>query len=317
MDRGRVDMKIVFFGTPDFVVPILDVLHKEFRERNVTPITAVVTSEPKPVGRDKKVTFSPVDEWAYKKRIPKYFNPKEIIENEIEADLGVLAAYGRIIPKEVIEYFPYGIINIHPSLLPKFRGASPIQGALASGLDQTGVTFMQMDAELDHGPIISSFKENIQPEDNLETLTKKLFERSAEALPSLISAYVAGKINLKSQDHSSASFTTTIKREDGFIPWEEFITATEEKISDVPWKISFIKDFQSTYSPENIDCFVRALSPWPGAWTKVKVADEVKRLKIIKAHVENGKLIPDEVQLEGKNPTNWEQFKEAYLEFNR
>lgn len=285
-------MKIVFFGTPDFAIPVLESLHKEYnsgRERN---LIAVVTQEPKPAGRDKFVTRSAVDNWAYKHKIPIVFDFDDIPE----ADLAVVAAYGKIIPENVIKKFSKGVLNIHPSLLPKYRGASPIQAAIAAGDDETGVTIIQMDEKMDHGPIISAFKEDILPTDTNEVLRNRLFERSSQFLIDLIPSYLSGKIKLKPQDHDSATFTKLVVKKDAFIESKELESAIkgDEKLS------------------KKIDCLVRAMTPWPIAWTTVKIADETRRLKILKAHLENKKLVLDEVQLEGKNSVTWKQFTDGY-----
>src|SRR3972149_4127019 len=157
-------MKIVFFGTPEYVLPVLEELHKKIKRKIGSPIVGVVTQSPKPAGREKKITFSPVDAWAHKRKIPIYYKLSDLLGKRIVADLGVLAAYGEIIPEAVIKNFKYGIINLHPSLLPKFRGASPVQAAIVSGKPVTGVTVIKLDAKLDHGPIVSQFKEEILPQ---------------------------------------------------------------------------------------------------------------------------------------------------------
>src|SRR3989344_3520100 len=176
-------MKIIFFGTPAYVITIVDTLHKTFKARaGESPITAVVTQNPKPVGRKQILEYSPVDTWAYKKGVPKFFNPRDILKNKINADMGVLASYGTIIPSEVINHFPYGIINIHFSLLPELRGAAPIPATLILGKKEAGVTIFKIDEILDHGPILSQFREEIHPEDTTGILMVRLFERSAEVL---------------------------------------------------------------------------------------------------------------------------------------
>ena len=149
--------KIVFFGTPDYVIPVVDRLSQEHK------IVAVVTQSPKPMGRKQIKEFSAVDTWAYKRKIPIYFESAKIIEEKVNADLGVLASFGQIIPIRVLTHFSYGILNIHPSLLPSWRGASPIPAALISEKNSTGVTVIKLDDELDHGPIISKFTEDILP----------------------------------------------------------------------------------------------------------------------------------------------------------
>src|SRR5450830_1643742 len=188
-------MKIVFFGTPDYVMPVLTGLHKKFvTGPGKSPIVAVVTQSPKPVGRKEVITFSPVDRWAHEHKIPIHYSANELAIDSVEADMGVLASYGEIIKKEVIDLFPHGILVIHPSLLPKYRGASPIPAAIAAGDSITGVTILKMDEKVDHGPIVSQFKEEILPTDTGETLRARLFERSAGVLVELMKPYMQAKI---------------------------------------------------------------------------------------------------------------------------
>ena len=287
VNYGREKMKIVFFGTPDYVLPVLTTLHKKFVSGpGKSPIVAVVTQSPKPTGRKQYLTYSPVDKWAHERKVFTHYSAEELIDANLDTEVGILASYGQIISKEVIDLFPKGILVIHPSLLPAYRGASPIQAAIANGDTQTGVTIFKMDEKVDHGPIITQFKEDIFPNDTFETLRIRLFERSAEVLAEMIEPYLRGKITPKIQDETDATYTKIVKREDGFIDLK--------------------KD-----SPEKIERLSRAMYPWPGIWTYLP---NEKRLKILKCHLENGKLILDEVQLEGKNPVSWKQFEEAYPE---
>ena len=302
-------MKIVFFGTPDYVLPVLSAIHKKFvTGPGVSPIVAVVTASPKPVGRRQILTYSPIDKWAHEHKIPIFYRAKDFLEGRIEADFGVLASYGEIIPPGVINSFPKGILVIHPSLLPKFRGASPIPAAIINGETKTGVTIFKMDEKVDHGKIISQFKEDILPDDNGETLRNRLFEKSADVLTELIEPYLRNKIVPRVQDESEATFTKITKKDDGFIKLEDFATSLRGDSSEAT----------------EIERKLRAFYPWPGVWTKVKVIGNSeqrieKRLKILKAHLEKYSLSPigyklvlDEVQLEGKNPVSWKQFNEAY-----
>src|SRR5260221_10451844 len=207
-------MKFVFFGTPDYVLPVLDALHKTFKDRHGnSPIAAVVTQSPKPVGRTKKVEYSAVDTWAHKKNIPVYFDSKELIADGIEADMGIVASYGAMIPDEVLEYFPKGLLNIHPSDLPEFRGASPVPAMLVTGKDKAVVTIMEITHEMDQGAIVSKFTEEIEDDDTTASLLARLFERSAEVLMRLIPPYLEGKINPKPQDNKKAVYTKLIKKE--------------------------------------------------------------------------------------------------------
>lgn len=278
-------MKIVFFGTPEYVLPILTSLHRKFvTGPGKSPISAVVTQGPKPVGRKQIPTYSPIDKWAHERRIPIYYSGSELLKKPPEAEIGILAAYGEILSKEVINFFPRGILVIHPSLLPKYRGASPIQAAIAAGETLTGVTIFKMDEKVDHGPIVVQLKENIDPSDTGETLRTRLFEKSADVLIELIEPYFKGKVKPKTQNQTDATFTNIIKKEDGHVDLE--------------------KD-----DPVEIERKFRAYAPWPGIWTLING----KRLKILKLHLNESKLVLDEVQLEGKNPVSWTQFEVAYL----
>ena len=277
-------MKIVFFGTPDYVLPVLVKIHKSFVSGpGKSPIVAVVTQSPKPMGRKQILTYTPIDKWAHEHKIDIFYQSSELIKNSVKADIGVLAAYGEIIPKTVIDTFLHGILVVHPSLLPKYRGASPIQGAIANGDKQAGVTIIKMDEKMDHGPIVSQFKEETKPDDTTDTLRTRLFERSKDVVVEMIEPYLQGKIKPKEQNHDEATYTKIITKQDGFI------------------------DLEKT-NPEESERFIRAMQPWPQAWTLIGK----KRLKILKAHLENGKLVLDEVQLESKNPVSWKEFKMGY-----
>lgn len=306
-------MKIAFFGTPEYVLPVLKTIHSSFKEKGGTsPIACLVTQEPKPVGRSQFIEYSPVDTWAHKRDLPKFFEPIKVVEENIDADLGVLAAYGKIISKKVIDYFPQGILNIHPSLLPKYRGASPVQAAITAGEKETGVSVIRLDDELDHGPVVSSFNEKIKDTDTTDSLRGRLFERSAEFIKDLIPPYIEGKVNLKEQDDKKATYTTIIKKDDAFIDPKLFKGATEGKTVKDKWNIPFIKDFSLEATPQTVERFIRAMQPWPQAWTMVDIGGDSLRLKILKAKEEGGKLVPEKVHLEGKTAVSWNQFNEGY-----
>jgi methionyl-tRNA formyltransferase len=269
-------MKIIFFGTPDYVIPIMEALYKKFRTVNKKGVVAVVTQPPKPAGREKRLEYSAVDVWAYKHKIPIFHNYDDLPG----ADLGVVAAFGKIIPRATIEYFPKGILNVH---------ASPTQAAISSGDTTTGVTVIKMDEKMDHGPVISKFTEKIEDTDTNEVLRRRLFERSSDLLVGLIPSYVSGKISLKEQNHEEATFTKLITKEDGFI--------SQKALKE---------------DPEGTERKFRAYQPWPGIYTIVKINAEEKRLKILDLHLGDEGLVFDQVQLEGKNPVSWEEFKKGY-----
>jgi methionyl-tRNA formyltransferase len=203
-------------------------------------------------------------------------------------DVGVLASYGRILKKEELNQPKHGILNLHPSLLPQYRGPSPVQTAILNGDQETGLTIIKMDEKVDHGPIIAQFKEEIRPDDTSQSLYQRLFTAGAQVLTTILPVYLEGKITPRKQDHTRATNTKKFTREDGQIDWQKTAVFNER--------------------------FIRAMFPWPGAWTEVNLKNKKKRLKILQAHLEGNKLAFDQVQLEGKNPVAWKQFQEGYPE---
>ena len=305
--------KIIFFGTPEYVLPILQALHKSFVEKGSTsPIVAIVTQKPKPVGRKKLLEYSPVETWANKKDIPVYFDAKDLVRDAIKAGVCVLASYGQILTKEVINHFPKGIVNIHPSLLPKYRGSSPIPAALITGETETGVSITKMDEGIDMGELISSFKEEILPTDDTKSLRDRLFEKSAQVLIDLLPSYLEGKIKLEKLGISKHTFSTKVNKEDAHIHPKHLKFAMQGKVVDEDWKIGFIKNYSQKPSARTIEQFIRAMKPWPIAWTTVLINENEKRLKILDAHLEDNRLVLDRVQLEGKNEVSFKQFQEGY-----
>jgi methionyl-tRNA formyltransferase len=238
--------QIVFFGTPRLGVQVLEkLIAKGFK-----PI-AVVTREDKPAGRGQKPTPPPVKITAQKYNI-SILQPKKLKDNQefisnlkaLTSNLYIVAAYGRIIPKEILEIPKYKTLNAHPSLLPKYRGASPIQSALLAGEKETGVTIILLDEEMDHGPIIAQQKISLKENETAEDLKKKLGDLGAELLIKTIPAWIEGKIKLREQNHKKATFTKILTKEDGYV------------------------DLSNPPSPEKFNLMVRAFCPWPGTWTK-------------------------------------------------
>lgn len=224
-----------------------------------------------------------------------------IIAKERRPDVGVLASFGAIVPEEFLNFPRKGILNIHPSLLPKYRGPSPVQAAILNGERQIGVTIIKMDEEIDHGPIVAQFAEEIFNTDTSESLYFRLFSAGAEVLKTILPAYLEGRIQLRPQNHSQATYTKKLTREDGFIPLEKLKAAMEGN------------------DAETVERQIRAYYPWPGTWTLIKsqISNskfQNKRLKILKAHLEGEKLVLDQVQIEGKKPVSFKQFCEGYPE---
>ncbi len=210
-----------------------------------------------------------------KQELTKHFT---LVNSLSEADLGIVAAYGHILTKEELESPKYGAINVHPSLLPKYRGSSPIQQAILNGDKVSGISIIKMDEEVDHGPIVYQEELELSDKDNFDTLSKKMFQWAAEVLPKIIKDFVNGKITLYGQNHAKASFCQRLTRESGYFP-----------IENPP-------------DPEKLDRMIRAYYPWPGVWTRWNN-------KIVKFLPENM------LQMEGKKAISLKDFLNGYPDF--
>jgi len=228
-------------GTAELSCPSLEMLAREFS------VAAVVTQPDKPKGRDLKLTPSPVKVLAQKLNLPVLQPAKARDENfiarlrELKPDLIVVAAYGQILPQAILDLPPHGCLNVHPSLLPKYRGAAPIQWAIANGDTETGVAIMKMDAGLDTGPVLAMRRTPILPADDSQVLHDRLARLGAELLVETIPGYIAGKIQPRPQPAQGVIYAAKIKKEDGEIDWH--------------------------WPARKIFNRLRAFTPWPGAFT--------------------------------------------------
>lgn len=281
-------LKIVFFGTPDFAIPALNNLINFGYN-----VVAVVTQPEKPVGRARVVIPSPVKKAAVEKNIAG-FEPHNLKRDEVffeqfknlNPDICIVAAYGKIIPAKYLEVPKYGFINIHPSLIPKYRGPSPIQTAILNGDPETGVTIILMDEEIDHGPILASSKYQVVSGKGYMEITQELFELGAKLLVETFPKYINSEIKPEPQDHSKATFTKMLSREDGRINWIE----PAEKIYNQ----------------------IRALNPEPGTWTTWSG----KIVNIKKAELRDGKINIQTIQLEGKKGMAFKEFLNGHPDFD-
>ncbi len=214
-------MRIIFLGTPEFAVTCLDALRNSKHE-----VVAVVTQPDKPNERGNKIEMSAVKKYAQMNGLPLFqflkISRDGVIDlKALKPDLMVTAAYGQILSQEILDIAKYGIINVHASLLPKYRGASPIQTAIINGDKQTGVTIMKTDIGLDTGDIISKREVEILPEDTAGTLTEKLAEVGARLLLETIEDIENGTAHFEKQDGLNASVTRKIKKEDSVVIWSK------------------------------------------------------------------------------------------------
>ena len=248
------DIKVVYMGTPDFALEPLNVLIKN------TNVVLVVTKPDAIVGRKKIKTSSSVKELALKENIP-VFTPENIKEDyqvilDVKPDLIVTCAYGKIIPKELILLPKYGCVNIHASLLPKYRGAAPIQWALINGEKVTGVTLMYMDEFMDTGNIIDTVQYEIKDTDDVGVLHEVLSKLGSTLLEKNLAYLVSGNVKSIKQNNDEATYASMINREMEELNFDDYVINIYNKI--------------------------RALSPWPLSKTNI-LGEEIK---IIKAHYE-------------------------------
>lgn len=283
-------MKFIFFGTPEFAAIILDKIIKA----GFIP-QAVVCNPDKPVGRKKIITPPPVKKCimnqvsSVKNKI-KIVQPENVLElkkldylTPDTCDLFTVAAYAKILPKEILEIPRLGAVGIHPSLLPKYRGSSPIQTVILNGDKETGVSLFLMDEKMDSGKIVSSIKYRVSREENYQTLSKKLAELGAELLIETLPKFIKGKIKLLSHDESQATYTKKFTTQDGYIEPKDLEKAERE----------------GGETALKIERKIRALNPEPGVYT----FKDGKRMKILEAILTSeGKLKLQKVQFEGKKP---------------
>ena len=256
-------LKIIFMGTAELSCASLEKLAQEPQFH----IAAVVTQPDKPQGRDLKLQPPPVKVLAQKLHLPVLQPLKARDEQfvaqlrELQPNLIVVVAYGHILPQAILDLTEFGCLNVHTSLLPKYRGAAPIQWAVANGETETGVTIMKMDAGMDTGPILSQTPTLVSPQDDSATLHERLSRLGAELLLQTIPGYISGKIVPKPQS-GHATYAPKIKKEDGHIDWK--------------------------MPAQTILNRLRAFTPWPGAFTFLKSGPKPCLLKVWKAEVVAG-----------------------------
>ena len=298
-------LKIVFFGTHQFGCNMLKTLLAD----PSVEVGLVITQPDKPVGRKKVMTASPVKTLAEEEGL-HVETPKSLKTYTLPGtfDIGITAQYGLLVPEHILNAPTHGILNVHTSLLPKYRGASPIQSALLNGETETGVTIMKMDKGLDTGDILVQAVVRIDPDDTYPILDKKLAEAASTILVRAMLDYVAGGITPKAQDDADATHCGLLSREDGKVDWA--------------------KNAQEIYNQ------YRGLTPWPGIWTSLgdkrlkllRVSQSKKNISPGRIHFDegnlyigarNGSLQVHELQLEGKNIMNAQTFMQGYQQLDK
>lgn len=274
------ELRIVFFGGGSYVVPILEVLNKNFN------VPLVLTTEN--LASQGQALQTPIINFCRENGV-EYVSVKKFDEDvkgqlsKVNCQAAVLANFGLIIPKSVLDLFPKGIINVHPSLLPKYRGPTPGQSTILSGDEKTGVTIIKLDKEVDHGPILAQVEETIKPSDTSQTLYERLFMIGAQMLPEVINKYLTDELKPKEQDHSKATFTERLDRNSGYINLNGQLSIVNGQLSRM----------------------VRAYFPWPGVWTRAIINNKQSIIKF---------LPQERVQVEGRRPMSYKDFLNGYFE---
>lgn len=304
--------KIVYFGSPDFSAEILTYLIND----PAYLIVGVVTNPDRPTGRHQTLTPSPVAQVALKHHLPT-FKPVKLDEDNrihislLQPDLFITAAYGKFVPNSWLATPHLAPLNIHFSLLPRYRGALCISQALKNGDQETGVTLMEMDHELDHGNLIAQVSQEIDIDDNVETLAQKLTDKAKKLIDEALPLYTAWKetgvapstvYNLqstiylppKAQDESQAVITPgtqTRNRQGALVAWD------------------LVKMAQEGREANRIHNLIRSLNPDPGAWTEIIDPEQNKiQLKLVKTQLVGDKMDLVNVQVPGRSIISWKQF---------
>lgn len=291
----RSDLRIIFLGTPLFAVPILQTLSE-----NGWPVLAVVTAPDKPVGRKKVLTPSPVKTLAQELQIPVHHS-LDII-TEIKPDLCVVVAYGKLIGEKYLAVPRLGFINIHPSLLPAYRGPSPIQSALLDGCSGTGVSLMLLDKEMDHGPVLAQEDWTIPAGTDEPFCEAALAKKGAELLVKTLPRIADGSITPHEQNHAQATFTKKFTRQDGRLDW----TASAPTIANRIRALGTNPGTWTTWNSKTLNIFhAHPLESVTPAYPPGTVFDHGGHLVV---SCGTGSLIIDELQLEGGTRQNTSDF---------
>lgn len=298
-------IRIAYFGTPDFSAHVLEKLLND-RELPIS-VEYVVTQPDRPVGRKQLLTASPVKQVAQSFSLP--------IEHEINlkrlhaVDLVLLFAYGKIITSQQLLAPKYGFWNIHLSLLPAFRGATPTVFPIMLGHTQTGTTLTKMDAELDHGPLIAQHPRTIEPHIRNNELISLLADDSYELFKqTILYSHSLERIEMQPQNHTEATYTPILSRNDGFVQWKTIQAILNgQSYHVVP---AIMRNYRDRNHLSHIPDFTgemlynmwRSLYPWPGIWTYV---EHEKRMKLLECEYKNGIFSIIQAQIEGKNPASF------------
>lgn len=297
---AKLPIKILLAGSPKLAIPAFQAILDDQRFQ----VVGLLTQPDQPAGRGLRLTPPPVKSWAQENGLtiwqPEKLRPWLVTLNDLKPDLVVVIAYGKLIPEAMLALPRYGWINVHGSLLPKYRGAGVLAAPILHGDEQTGVSIMQLVKELDAGPVITQEAIPLSPSETMGSLADKLAITAAKVLPNTLVEYIEGRLTAKPQDINQVSYAGLITTDDARINWQS--------------------------GALEIDRLIRAMQPWPGAWTTWRD----QRLKIVSAHISsqnwlnpgkiglidsqlavgtgNGGLIIDHWQLAGRQAVSGHDF---------
>ena len=299
-------MRVVFMGTPDFSVPALENIAKKYE------VVAVVTQQDRPKGRGHKMQYTPVKEKAIELEIPVY-QPKRVKDHEfvdilktLKPDVIVVIAFGQILSKEILELPKYGCINVHASLLPKYRGAAPIQWAVINGDKKSGVTTMYMAEGLDTGDIIDTSEILLDEKETGGSLFDKLADLGGKLILNTLDKLETGTATRTRQDDARSTYAGKITKELGKIDFTKPAAEIERLIRGLnPWPSAFTYMDDKMLKIWNADVLEETVEEDPGTITEVNK-------KFIKVATGEGYLLLEEIQLEGKKRMNVTSFLNGY-----
>ncbi len=316
--------RIVYMGTPYFAVPALEALLANAAPGKLVPegyeIVTVISRPDKPAGRGREIVYSPVKQTALAHNMPVW-QPGSLKKAEnsaalaaYHADLYIVAAFGLILPQSVLEQPRYGTLNIHASLLPKYRGADPIAEAILQGETESGVTIMLLDAGVDTGPTLLSRSLSLAEDETTGSLTPKLAELGAQALLEVLPQWITGSIVPQPQDELHATHTRMLRKEDGLLDWDKPAAVLARQVrAYMPWPSSYthwhgklLKILEAHPLSVEIDTLEQDVQPG-----LVSTREEAGH-QVLAAVTGSGFLIVTRVQLEGKKAMGAEEFLRGY-----
>jgi methionyl-tRNA formyltransferase len=328
-------VNVLFFGSTTDSLLIVKALNQLNTNIN---ILAVITQPPRPIGRKHIITPTPVELWAREYSIPvhhfetqkekptHYVNENEVIStlSPYKADLIISASYGQLIPWTTIQSAKFGGINVHPSLLPRWRGADPIPWTIISGDQETGVSIVSLSEQFDEGKLLNQKSIPLTQAHQRESLREELFTIGASLIKETLPLYLNGTLTIKEQEHKIATYARRLTKTDGFLPWElckqiiQNDSLSPLQLQTLPFLQHILKqmnnsDILTRYTNPHVfmNHFFRALTPWPGIWTIASIQKKQVRMNIRSINTSHENCI-ETIQLEGKNPTKFTDIQHSF-----